>query len=171
MAKAIILMGVSGCGKSRVGEELSKALNWAFYDGDDFHPQANVAKMAQGFPLNDDDRQPWLKRLHTLIVEHLDRGQSLLVACSALKAKYRNTLKGSREDVIFVYLKGSFELIFARMQQRDGHYMKAEMLRSQFDDLEEPQNTLAVAIDQPVSEIVGEIIENLKIMGESQNGT
>jgi len=171
MAKAIILMGVSGCGKSRVGEELSKALNWAFFDGDDFHPKANVEKMAQGIPLSDDDRRPWLERLHTMISEHLARGRSLLVACSALKENYRQTLKGNMEDVKFVHLTGSFELIYARMQQRSDHYMKAEMLRSQFDDLEEPQNTLAVAIDQPMSEIVGEIIENLKIMGESQNGT
>jgi gluconokinase len=171
MAKAIILMGVSGCGKSRVGEELSKALNWAFFDGDDFHPQANVDKMAQGFPLSDDDRQPWLERLHTLISEYLARGQSLLVACSALKAKYRNTLKGSREDVIFVYLKGSFELIFERIGQRDGHFMKAAMLKSQMADLEEPQDVLTVSIDQPVSAIAIEIIEHLELKGESQNGT
>ena len=171
MAIAIVLMGVSGCGKTSIGRRLSQSLNWPFYDGDDFHPQANVAKMAQGIPLNDDDRQPWLERLHTLVVEHLDRGQSLLVACSALKAKYRNTLKGSREDVIFVYLKGSFELIFARMQQRNKHYMKAEILHSQFADLEEPQDALTVSIDQPVSQIVAEIIENLELMGEVQNGT
>jgi len=171
MAMAIVLMGVSGCGKSSVGEELSQVLNWPLYDGDDFHPQANVDKMAQGFPLNDDDRQPWLERLHALIVEHLDRGQYLLVACSALKEKYRQILRGSRENVKFVHLTGSFELIYARVQQRNEHYMKAEMLKSQFADLEEPQNALSVSIDQPVSQIVTEIIENLELMGESQNGT
>jgi gluconokinase len=161
MAIAIILMGVSGCGKTSVGEGLSKALGWPFYDGDDFHPQANIDKMAQGIPLNDDDRQPWLERLHAIIVEHLDHNQPLIVASSALKAKYRQTLRGDREAVRFVHLSGSFELIFERMQQRSGHYMRAEMLRSQFADLEEPRHALIISIDQPVGAIVAEIIEKL----------
>lgn len=166
MATAIIVMGVSGCGKTSVGNGLSDALGWPFYDGDNFHPQANIDKMAQGFPLNDDDRQPWLERLHTLIVENLDDDRSLIVACSALKAKYRQTLRGNREAVKFVHLSGSFELIYSRMQQRSGHYMKAEMLRSQFADLELPRNALTVSIDQPVGAIVTEIIENLNLPGE-----
>lgn len=161
MAKAIVLMGVSGCGKTSVGKELSETLNWPFYDGDDYHPQANIDKMAQGIPLNDDDRQPWLERLHALIVGCLDRDQSLIIACSALKAKYRQTLRGDRESVKFVHLAGTFDLIFARMQKRGGHYMKADMLRSQFADLELPKQALTVRIDKPVSEIVAEIIENL----------
>ncbi|HKJ26154.1 MAG TPA: gluconokinase [Anaerolineales bacterium] len=166
MAVAVILMGVSGCGKTSVGERLSDDLGWPFYDGDDFHPQGNIDKMAQGVPLNDDDRRPWLEGLHALIVEEFDQGNSLIVASSALKAKYRQILKGEREDVYFVHLSGSFELIFERMQQRSGHYMKAEMLRSQFADLEPPQHALTISIDQPVNGIVTEIIEKLKFTGE-----
>jgi gluconokinase len=159
MATAIILMGVSGCGKTSVGERLSKILGWPFYDGDDFHPQPNINKMAKGIPLNDDDRQPWLKCLHDLIVENLDQGQSLIVACSALKGKYRQILRGDREAVKFVHLAGSFDLIFDRMQQRNEHYMKAEMLHSQFADLETPKHALTVSIDQG-------IIEGLPFSGE-----
>jgi carbohydrate kinase (thermoresistant glucokinase family) len=165
MATAIILMGVSGCGKTSVGKGLSETLDWPFYDGDDFHPQANIDKMAQGIPLNDDDRQPWLERLHALTVECLDQNRSLIVASSALKAKYRQTLRGDRESVKFVHLVGTLDLIFARMQQRSEHYMKAEMLRSQFADLELPKHALTVRIDKPVSEIVAEIIENLQLVG------
>lgn len=159
MATAIVLMGVSGCGKTSVGEALSEKLGWPFYDGDDFHPQANISKMAQGVPLDDDDRQPWLERLHALIAEQLDAGRSLIVASSALKESYRQTLQGGREEVKFVHLTGSFDLIFARMKARSDHYMKAEMLQSQFADLEPPRNALSVPIDQPVSAIVEGICE------------
>lgn len=165
-ALAIILMGVSGCGKTSVGEKLSEALGWPFYDGDDFHPQANIEKMTQGKPLNDDDRLPWLEHLHALIVEHLDQNKSLIVASSALKKKYRQTLKGTQTRVCFVHLAGSFELISKRMQQRSGHYMKAEMLRSQFADLELSQHILTISIDQPIGEIVTETIDKLQIPGE-----
>lgn len=161
-------MGVSGCGKTSVGQALSSATGWPFYDGDDFHPQANIDKMAQGIPLNDDDRQPWLERMHTLIVEHLDQGKSLIVASSALKAKYRQTLRGGREAVKFVHLSGNFELIFERMKDRSGHYMKAGMLRSQFADLEPPQQALTISIDYPVDVIVTEIIDKLELNGEQQ---
>ena len=161
MAKAIILMGVSGCGKTSVGEALSAKLGWPFYDGDDFHPQANIDKMAQGIPLDDDDRQPWLERLHALIVEQLDQGRSLIVASSALKESYRQTLKGDRDEVAFVHLVGGFDLIYDRMKQRSDHYMKAEMLQSQFDTLEKPQDALSVPIDQSVSAIVEAIGEQL----------
>jgi carbohydrate kinase (thermoresistant glucokinase family) len=165
MPTAIILMGVSGCGKTSVGEGLSEILNWSFYDGDDFHPQANIDKMSQGIPLNDDDRQPWLERLHDLIVERLDQDQSLIVACSALKAKYRQILKGDLDAVKFVHLAGSFELIYERIQQRDGHYMKAEMLRSQFTDLEPPQHVLTVSIETEVNSIADEIVTRLGLIG------
>jgi gluconokinase len=166
MARAVILMGVSGCGKTSVGEGLSEALGWPFYDGDDFHPQANVDKMAQGIPLNDADRQPWLEILHQLIVEHLNASRSLIVASSALKATYRQTLRGSREEVVFVHLKGDFELIYTRMRRRSGHYMKAEMLRSQFRDLEEPEDALTISIKMPVAQIVEEIMVYLNELGE-----
>ncbi|HBY09401.1 MAG TPA: gluconate kinase [Chloroflexi bacterium] len=160
--QAVVLMGVSGCGKTSVGAELSRILGWPFFDGDDFHPPENVAKMAVGIPLNDDDRAPWLANLHDLIAEHLRRGQSVLLACSALKQKYRTQLAAGNPGTVFVHLKGDFDLIFGRMQARAGHYMKAEMLRSQFATLEEPTEALTVDINQNLDRIVVEIITQLK---------
>jgi gluconokinase len=155
--QAIILMGVSGCGKTAVGERLSQVLGWAFFDGDDFHPTDNIAKMSRGLPLNDDDRVPWLANLHDLIADHLETGRSMILACSALKEKYRDQLKEGNPGTLVVYLKGDFDLIFNRMSYRRDHYMKAEMLRSQFDALEEPADAITVDIDKPLEEIVEEI--------------
>ena len=169
MAQAIILMGVSGCGKTSVGRELSDSLGWPFYDGDDFHPQTNIDKMTRGIPLGDDDRRPWLERLHEMIVEHLDDEQSVILACSALKRTYREILQGDRQEVRFVYLAGTFDLIYQRMQERREHYMKADMLRSQFTVLEPPQQALTVTIDKPVAKIVGEIIANLSSQADRGN--
>lgn len=166
MAMAIVLMGVSGCGKTRIGEALSQTIGWPFYDGDDYHPQANIDKMSQGIPLNDDDRQPWLEDLHEIIREHLERGVDVIVSCSALKAKYRETLKGDLQNVRFVHLAGSMELIYERLQHRNGHFMKAEMLNSQFADLEPPQEALSISIDQPVDGVVAEIVEKLNLEGK-----
>ena len=163
MAMAIVLMGVSGCGKTRIGEALTQTMGWPFYDGDDYHPKANIDKMSQGMPLNDVDRQPWLEELHKIIREHLDRGIDVIVSCSALKAKYRETLRGDLETVRFVHLAGSAELIYERLQHRNGHFMKAEMLQSQFADLEIPQDALSVSIDQPVNKVVAEIVEKLNL--------
>ncbi|MFN2145165.1 MAG: gluconokinase [Anaerolineales bacterium] len=162
MAIGIIIMGVSGCGKTSVGQALSASTGWPFFDGDDFHPQANIDKMARGIPLDDTDRQPWLEALHNLIAEHLSQEQSLIVACSALKASYREILRGELEHVRFVHLDGSFDLIYARMQRRSGHYMKAGMLRSQFETLEPPEEALVVSIEQPVSEIIDKIVATIK---------
>jgi len=142
-----VIMGVSGCGKSTVGVALAKKLDCLFYDGDDYHPPENVAKMASGFPLNDTDRYPWLAKLHDMIGEHLERGEPAVVACSALKKKYRRQLHKGNDGLQFVYLRGSFELILLRMTGRQGHYMKAEMLRSQFNTLEEPDSYEALIID------------------------
>lgn len=155
-----VVMGVSGCGKSTVGQALAQRLDCPFYDGDDYHPAENVAKMSQGIPLNDEDRWPWLDRLADLIAEHLGKGETAVLACSALKEKYRQRLKRGQENVIFVYLKGSFDLIWQRMQHREGHYMKAEMLQSQFDALEEPDPTTAIVvdIDQDIASMISEII-------------
>ncbi len=166
MALAVILMGVSGCGKTSVGEGLSKALGWPFYDGDDYHPQANIDKMTLGIPLEDKDRKPWLENLHRLIGEHLDANQSLIVACSALKTKYRQILRGDREELVFVHLKGDFDLIYARMRKRSGHYMKADMLHSQFRDLEEPVDAITISIEKSIGEIVKEVIVYLNEKGE-----
>ncbi|MBN1230295.1 MAG: gluconokinase [Anaerolineales bacterium] len=167
MAIAIIVMGVSGCGKSSVGQALSEKSGWPFYDGDDFHPQANITKMAAGVPLNDEDRQPWLETLHELIMNHLNEHKSLIVACSALKKHYRDLLRGDEKKVFFVHLKGDFDLIFSRMQAREGHYMKVDMLRSQFATLEEPQNALTVSIQLPIKEIVEVIYQQVTSAGDN----
>jgi gluconokinase len=164
---AIILMGVSGCGKTSVGKQLSQKLGWPFYDGDNFHPAANVAKMAAGQPLNDQDRIPWLTILHDLIADHLTAGKSMLLACSALKQKYRHQLAAGNPGTVFVHLQGDFDLIFSRMQARAGHYMKAEMLRSQFATLEEPSNAVTVDITQNLDTIVKEILTQLHLKTDS----
>jgi gluconokinase len=160
--QALVLMGVSGCGKTSVGQRLSQILGWPFFDGDDFHPPENVAKMAAGIPLDDADRAPWLANLHDLIAENLSQGQSLLLACSALKQKYRDQLAAGNPGTLFVHLEGDFDLIFRRMQARAGHYMKVEMLHSQFAALEAPSEAITVDISQKLDTIVAEIITRLK---------
>ncbi len=147
MAKAIIIMGVSGCGKTTVGQAVAARLGYAFYDGDDFHPPQNVTKMANGIPLDDTDRAPWLARLHDLLQEHIARGEGIVLACSALKRRYREQLRAGNEGVQFVYLRGEFEVIWARMRTRPQHYMKASMLQSQFDALEPPTHDEAIPIN------------------------
>jgi gluconokinase len=157
----VVLMGVSGCGKTTVGEKLAGRLGCPFYDGDDFHPPENVARMARGQPLDDDDRAPWLDRLNELIHGHLVRCQSAVVACSALKKSYRDRLRAGNEGLRFVHLQGSFDLIRERMQARPNHYMKADMLQSQFDALEAPADdeAFAVSIDQDAERVVDRIME------------
>ncbi|MHB0936900.1 MAG: gluconokinase [Armatimonadota bacterium] len=154
----IILMGVAGAGKTTVGRRLAAEMGWAFYDADDFHPAENIAKMARGEPLTDADRLPWLERMHDLIHDALQRGESAVVACSALKASYRAILARQNPGVRFIYLKASPELIRRRLLERPGHFMRAEMLESQFAALEEPADALVVAAAQPVEQIVKEII-------------
>jgi gluconokinase len=161
MVKTIVLMGVSGCGKTSVGREVGARLGRTFYDGDDFHEPENVEKMRQGIPLNDDDRRTWLAALHDLIADNLQLGIPIVLACSTLKKVYRQQLREGNEGLTFVFLKGDYELIWSRMGGREGHYMKPEMLRSQFDTLEIPENAIEVDIDQAVSEIVDEIILKL----------
>jgi gluconokinase len=160
-AIVVVLMGVSGCGKSTVGERLAERLGCPFYDGDDFHPPENVAKMASGRPLDDDDRAPWLDRLNELIHDHLAKGRSAVVACSALKRAYRDRLRARNAGLRFVFLQGDFDLIWARMKARPGHYMKAGMLQSQFDALEAPGDgeAFAVSVDQDADRIVERIME------------
>ena len=117
----ILIMGVSGSGKTTIGEGLALELKWKFRDADDFHPAANIEKMRQGISLNDDDRRPWLQALRQAIDESLQTHDNLILACSALKAAYRQILGKSSEQVKFIYLKGSFELIEQRLKQRQGH--------------------------------------------------
>jgi 6-phosphogluconate dehydrogenase len=155
----VVVMGVSGSGKTTIGMGVAEQLGCPFYDGDDFHPPANVAKMAAGTPLNDEDRAGWLAALAEIIREGLASGESGVVACSALKEKYRNILRVVPSQVKFVYLKGSFDMILARMQSRGEHYMKPSMLQSQFAALEEPEGALAVDVALAPDEIVGNIME------------
>jgi gluconokinase len=159
----IILMGVSGCGKTTIGQMLADRLGWSFYDGDDFHPAANVAKMSRGIPLDDDDRKGWLAVLASLIDEHLQKEQSLVLACSALKQRYRDQLCLDPKQVKFVYLKGSYELIYSRIQDRPWHYMKPDMLPSQFAILEEPRDALTINIGQMPGEIVDRILQKFSL--------
>lgn len=154
-------MGVSGCGKTSVGQKLAETLGWDFYDADDFHPPANIAKMTSGIPLTDADRAPWLESLRTLISACVQSNRPGVLACSALKERYRQTLLRGNPGAQLVYLKGSYNLIWSRMAQRPGHYMKPEMLKSQFDALEEPHNALTIDISLSVEQIVNLLYEEL----------
>jgi len=158
-------MGVSGCGKTTIGQLLAQRLGWPFFDGDDFHPAANVDKMSRGIPLDDEDRKGWLDHLADLISEHLRKGESIVLACSALKQSYRDQLCLDTEQVKFVYLKGSYELIRERIQNRPWHYMKPDMLPSQFAILEEPQDALIIGIEQTPGEIVDIILRKFLLTG------
>ncbi len=162
MTAVYVIMGVSGSGKSTVGRALAARLGCPFYDGDDFHPPQNVAKMAAGLPLTDADREPWLDRLAHLIAETLERGETAVLACSALKKTYRARLRIS-DRVLFIYLHGRLDLIWQRMRERTDHYMKADMLHSQFAALEAPttQEAWPVSIDAPVGDIVDQIMTHL----------
>ncbi len=166
----IILMGVSGSGKTAVGKALAARLGWAFFDGDNYHPPENVSKMGSGVPLEDSDRAPWLDALHDLIAACLAAGKPGILASSALKEVYRQRLLRDKPGVQIVYLKGSYDLILERMQSRKRHYMKPEMLQSQFDSLEEPQDVWVVDISPSVDEIVSEIEELLSRTGSNASG-
>jgi len=158
MSKAIILMGVSGSGKTTIGQALSSALGWPLYDGDDYHSPENVKKMSLGIPLSDEDRLHWLETLSHLLNENYHRGENLVLACSALKRIYRDQLRSNHANLNFVYLEGDIDMIRQRMLAREEHYMEPGMLESQFQILEPPQNALQINIDRPINEIIQEII-------------
>ncbi|WP_420602035.1 gluconokinase [Flagellimonas sp.] len=158
--KVLVVMGVSGTGKSTIGKMLSSVLGIPFYDGDDFHPEANVKKMSAGQPLNDDDRQGWLERLNALAIEH--QSQGVIIACSALKQRYRRLLQSNMgEQMQFIYLEGSSKLIKSRLENRKAHFMPLELLKSQFDTLEPPTNAIEVSIALSPEEIVKRITAQL----------
>jgi gluconokinase len=146
-------MGVTGSGKTTIGRLLSEELGWKYYDADDYHPASNIEKMKSGFPLDDADRRPWLEALRDLIRDCLERGETAILACSALKESYREFLMIDKR-VRLIYLKGKRELIQERLSQRRGHYMNPELLNSQFDILEEPRGALHVDVSLSPGEIV-----------------
>lgn len=150
---AVIVMGVSGSGKTTIGAALAGRLGWAFADADDYHPAANREKMSRGIPLTDEDRVPWLEALHEVIGDHVRRGKPVVLACSALKESYRRILIGDLEGVRIVFAQGSRELIAERMRARQ-HFMPVALLDSQFAALEVPKGALTVDISRPLEEIV-----------------
>lgn len=165
MPTAVIVMGVSGCGKSTVGQALASRLGWDFRDGDAFHPAANVAKMRSGAPLTDDDRWPWLDAIATHAAELEAAGGHVVIACSALKRAYRDRLHASGARIRFVHLAGSYELIDARMTARVNHFMPPSLLASQFATLEPPgpdEAAITVSIDAPPEEIVATALAALR---------
>jgi gluconokinase len=159
----IILMGVAGSGKSSVGEALARRLEWPFYDADDFHPARNREKMRHGIPLDDNDRRPWLEAIRASIVQSLNARENAIYSCSALKRAYRQLLAADDEEVKFVYLKGSPQLIAERLANRQGHFFDPALLQSQFDTLEQPHGVLEVDISPPPEVIADSIIAALKL--------
>lgn len=156
--KVFYIMGVSGSGKTTIGQALSAATGYHFYDADDFHTEANKEKMNAGTPLIDEDRWPWLKNIHDFVSEKIGV-ESIIVGCSALKKIYREKLCKSIEDnCIFIFLQGDYNTIHERLENRHGHYMPPALLQSQFDALEPPANAINVDIKQPVQKIVDDIV-------------
>lgn len=153
----VLLMGVSSSGKNAIGEPLAQRLGWKFIDGDDYHPPENVKKMAAGIPLQDEDRWPWLDRLNALLRKEKDA----VLACSALKEAYRRRLLAGVKESAIVHLRGSFDLIRRRAEQRKHRYMPASLLQSQFDTLEPPRDAIEVDVSQDVAASVERIVKAL----------
>lgn len=155
-------MGVVGSGKTTIGALLAQKLEWEFADADDFHPAENIRKISHGVPLTDADRAPWLAAMRSAIQQWQNEGKNVILACSALKHFYREELRAG--DVRFVYLRGDAALIAQRLHARQGHFATDSILESQFSDLEEPHDALAVSIAQIPEAIVAEIIDKLKLV-------
>lgn len=162
LPRFVIVMGVAGSGKTTVGAALASRMGWDFYDADDFHPPENIAKMSNGIPLDDADRTPWLASLRDLISTCMRAGRPGVLACSALKERYREQLLDGKRGVLLVYLRGSYELIWSRISARTNHYMKPHMLKSQFEALEEPQEALTLEVSSPVDELVQQIERSME---------
>ena len=159
----LILMGPMGCGKTTIGKMLAAKLGWPFYDGDDFHPETNVEKMRAGHALTDEDRKLWLERLHANIQSWLNEKDNTILACSALKQSYRHILGVDQNTVRTVYLKGSYELLRKRIEERQHPYMDKNLLRSQLDTLEEPADGLTVDISATPEIVVSTIVNHLNL--------
>ncbi|MDA5522076.1 gluconokinase [Yersinia kristensenii] len=156
--RSIIVMGVSGSGKTTVGEAVARRIHAKFIDGDDLHPRANIQKMGSGHPLNDEDRMPWLERLSDAAYSLNHKNETGIIVCSALKRRYRDRLRAGNPEMVFLYLKGSFEVIMGRLKARSGHFMPTDLLNSQFEALEEPgaeePDVICVDIDADIDEVV-----------------
>lgn len=155
----IYIMGVSGCGKSTIGQALSKKLEIPFYDGDDFHSTENIAKMTSGHPLSDDDRKGWLEAIHDFSTQ---QEQSVIIACSALKESYREVLSKDIKAK-WVYLHADFQTIASRMKGRSDHFMPDSLIQSQFDILEPPKNAIEVDATQSIASIINDIVTKLSL--------
>lgn len=162
----VVIMGVSGVGKTTVGRALAQRLGWPFRDADAFHPPANVEKMRRGEPLDDADRAPWLDALHRAMADHLERGEPAVFTCSALKRAYRDRLaRPPASNLFWVHLKGEPDLIEARLRSRRGHFMNAGLLRSQFGALEEPGDALTLDVSEPPEHLAETIAAQLPMPG------
>ncbi|MGD0179957.1 MAG: gluconokinase [Terriglobales bacterium] len=158
----ILIMGVEGSGKTTVGKSLAQELGWRFVDADDFHSALNKEKMSRGIPLDDADRGPWLRAIHNFVAGQVEEGQNLVLACSALKQSYREQL-GKGLEMKVVYLKGSFELFYSRLQKRQAHFARESLLASQFESLEEPADAITIDAAFPETEIVRQIKSALRL--------
>ena len=172
IACALVVMGVSGSGKSTIADKLAERLGWSYEDGDKFHPASNIAKMKAGHPLTDEDRWPWLQAIADEIDRVCGAGGHTVIACSALKRAYRDILVHGRSDVRIVYLNGTQELIARRLAERKGHFMPSGLLASQFATLEPPdaeENPVTVSIDGSVDTIIDDIVRGLGLSARPDN--
>lgn len=160
MARVIVVMGVSGCGKTSIGKQLASALEVPFFDADDFHPEENIKKMKNGQALNDTDRKPWLVKLSENI-STWQNSTGAVLACSALRESYRTLLTAKENAIFWVVLQGDYNLIKQRMERRNNHYMKPEMLQSQFDALEVPKYGFHISIEKSIKEITKSVIKEV----------
>ncbi|ELI0634362.1 gluconokinase [Vibrio harveyi] len=166
---SVVVMGVCASGKTTIGEHLAKKLGRKFIDGDDLHPRANIQKMASGQPLNDDDRKPWLERIRDAAYSLESKNEHGIIVCSALKKIYRDQIREGNENVTFLFLDGSKELILERMRARQGHFMKENMVNSQFEALERPENeprTIFVSIDATIEDVVSNAAQLILVQDE-----
>ena len=167
---SVVVMGVCASGKTTIGEHLAKNLGRKFIDGDDLHPRANIQKMASGQPLNDDDRKPWLERIRDAAYSLESKNEHGIIVCSALKKIYRDQIREGNENVSFLFLDGSKELILERMRARQGHFMKENMVNSQFEALERPEDeprTIFVSIDATIEDVVSNAAELILVQDEA----
>ena len=155
----MILMGVAGSGKTAVGKGVATRLNWLFLDADAFHPVANIEKMKQGIPLNDEDRKPWLRALRDELKRLLAEGRSAILACSALKESYRQSLSDDASAIIFILLDVDQETIRERLQNRSAHFFPKELMQSQFASLEKPKNAIVIDARKPLDDVIDQVVK------------